>query len=125
MPAKRQGVTSAANTYANERLIGRRFEDQEVKKNVKTDFRCIVRGSNGDTWVKGSDGKVLSPSQIRYGAMMKLKETAECYLDTPVRYLFMEVPVPAYVIDSQRRAYFNDSQRQTPEEAGQIAWLNG
>ncbi|XP_055307664.1 heat shock 70 kDa protein cognate 5 [Sitodiplosis mosellana] len=114
MPAKRQAVTNSANTfYATKRLIGRRFDDPEIKKDMKNFSYKITRASNGDAWVQGSDGKVYSPSQIGAFVLMKMKETAEAYLNTPVKNAVVTVP-----------AYFNDSQRQATKDAGQIAGLN-
>ncbi|XP_046386644.1 heat shock 70 kDa protein cognate 5 [Ischnura elegans] len=114
MPARRQAVTNSANTfYATKRLIGRRFEDSEVKKDMKTVSYKIVRASNGDAWVEGSDGKMYSPSQVGAFVLMKMKETAESYLGTSVKNAVVTVP-----------AYFNDSQRQATKDAGQIAGLN-
>ena len=114
MPAKRQAVTNAANTfYATKRLIGRKFDDPEVKKDMKTVSYKIVKASNGDAWVQGTDGKVYSPSQIGAFILIKMKETAENYLNTPVKNAVVTVP-----------AYFNDSQRQATKDAGQIAGLN-
>ncbi|XP_076244622.1 heat shock protein 70 cognate 5 isoform X2 [Calliopsis andreniformis] len=114
MPAKRQAVTNSANTfYATKRLIGRKFDDPEVKKDMKTVSYKIVRASNGDAWVQGGDGKMYSPSQIGAFVLMKMKETAEAYLSTPVKNAVITVP-----------AYFNDSQRQATKDAGQIAGLN-
>ncbi|CAG9836002.1 unnamed protein product [Diabrotica balteata] len=114
MPAKRQAVTNSANTfYATKRLIGRRFEDDEVKKDMKTLSYKIVKASNGDAWVQGSDGKMYSPSQIGAFVLVKMKETAEAYLNTKVKNAVITVP-----------AYFNDSQRQATKDAGQISGLN-
>lgn len=114
MPAKRQAVTNSANTfYATKRLIGRRFEDPEVKKDMKNLSYKISRASNGDAWVQGSDGKVYSPSQIGAFILMKMKETADSYLNTNVKNAVVTVP-----------AYFNDSQRQATKDAGQISGLN-
>jgi len=115
MPAKRQAVTNSENTfYATKRLIGRRFDDEEVKKDMKMVSYKIVKASNGDAWVKSSiDGKVYSPSQIGAFTLMKMKETAEGYLNTAVKNAVVTVP-----------AYFNDSQRQATKDAGQIAGLN-
>ncbi|XP_012281377.1 heat shock 70 kDa protein cognate 5 [Orussus abietinus] len=114
MPAKRQAVTNSANTfYATKRLIGRKFDDSEVKKEMKTVSYKIVRASNGDAWVQGGDGKMYSPSQIGAFILMKMKETAEAYLNTSVKNAVVTVP-----------AYFNDSQRQATKDAGQIAGLN-
>ena len=113
MPARRQAVTNAQNTfYATKRLIGRKFEDPEVQKDMKTVSYKIVRSSNGDAWVEAS-GKMYSPSQVGAFVLMKMKETAESYLNTPVKNAVVTVP-----------AYFNDSQRQATKDAGQIAGLN-
>lgn len=114
MPAKRQAVTNSANTfYATKRLIGRRYEDPEIKKDMKNLSYKIVKASNGDAWVQASDGKVYSPSQIGAFVLIKMKETAEAYLNTPVKNAVVTVP-----------AYFNDSQRQATKDAGQISGLN-
>jgi len=113
MPAKRQAVTNAQNTlYATKRLIGRKFDDAEVKKDMKTSSFKIVRASNGDAWVE-AQGKVYSPSQIGAFVLTKMKETAESYLGTAVKNAVVTVP-----------AYFNDSQRQATKDAGQISGLN-
>lgn len=113
MPAKRQSVTNAVNTLsATKRLIGRRFDDPEVKKDIKNIPFKIVRASNGDAWVE-SHGKMYSPSQIGAFVLMKMKETAESYLGHSVKNAVVTVP-----------AYFNDSQRQATKDAGQIAGLN-
>ena len=79
----------------------------------KTVSYKIVKASNGDAWVQGSDGKMYSPSQIGAFILMKMKETAEAYLSTKVKNAVVTVP-----------AYFNDSQRQATKDAGQIAGLN-
>jgi len=114
MPAKRQAVTNSANTfYATKRLIGRRFDDEEVKKDMKTVSYKIVKASNGDAWVQGTDGKMYSPSQIGAFVLVKMKETADSYLNTKVKNAVITVP-----------AYFNDSQRQATKDAGQISGLN-
>ncbi|XP_058061879.1 heat shock 70 kDa protein cognate 5 [Anopheles bellator] len=114
MPAKRQAVTNSANTfYATKRLIGRRFDDAEIKKDLANLSYKVVKASNGDAWVQGSDGKMYSPSQIGAFVLMKMKETAEGYLNTPIKNAVITVP-----------AYFNDSQRQATKDAGQIAGLN-
>lgn len=113
MPAKRQAVTNASNTLsATKRLIGRKFEDPEVKKDMQTQSYKIVRASNGDAWVE-AHGKMYSPSQIGAFVLMKMKETAEGYLGHNVKNAVITVP-----------AYFNDSQRQATKDAGQIAGLN-
>lgn len=114
MPAKRQAVTNSANTfYATKRLIGRRFDDPEVKKDLKNLSYKVVKASNGDAWVQATDGKVYSPSQIGAFVLTKMKETAESYLGQPIKNAVVTVP-----------AYFNDSQRQATKDAGQIAGLN-
>lgn len=114
MPAKRQAVTNSANTfYATKRLIGRKFDDPEVRKDMKTLSYKVVKASNGDAWIQGADGKMYSPSQIGAFVLMKMRETAEAYLNTSVKNAVVTVP-----------AYFNDSQRQATKDAGQIAGLN-
>ncbi|XP_030755950.1 heat shock 70 kDa protein cognate 5 [Sitophilus oryzae] len=114
MPAKRQAVTNSANTfYATKRLIGRRFDDPEVTKDMNNVSYKIVKASNGDAWVQGTDGKMYSPSQIGAFVLIKMKETAEAYLNTKVKNAVITVP-----------AYFNDSQRQATKDAGQISGLN-
>jgi len=114
MPAKRQAVTNSANTfYATKRLIGRRFDDPEIQKEMKNVSYTICKSSNGDAWVKSSDGKVYSPSQMGAFTLTKMKETAEGYLGTVPKNAVVTVP-----------AYFNDSQRQATKDAGQISGLN-
>uniref|UniRef100_A0A1B6LV37 Heat shock 70 kDa protein cognate 5 n=2 Tax=Graphocephala atropunctata TaxID=36148 RepID=A0A1B6LV37_9HEMI len=114
MPARRQAVTNSANTfYATKRLIGRKFDDAEVKKDMKNLSYKIVKASNGDAWISGNDGKVYSPSQIGAFVLVKMKETAEAHLGTTIKNAVITVP-----------AYFNDSQRQATKDAGQIAGLN-
>ncbi|KAL6118035.1 hspa9 [Pungitius sinensis] len=113
MPAKRQSVTNPQNTlYATKRLIGRRYDDAEVQKDLKNVPFKIVRASNGDAWVE-VHGKMYSPSQAGAFVLIKMKETAENYLGTKVKNAVVTVP-----------AYFNDSQRQATKDAGQIAGLN-
>ncbi|XP_054716221.1 heat shock protein hsp-6-like [Uloborus diversus] len=113
MPAKRQAVTNAANTLsATKRLIGRKFEDKEVQKDLKSAPFKIVKASNGDAWLE-AQGKMYSPSQIGAFILIKMKETAESYLGQPVKNAVVTVP-----------AYFNDSQRQATKDAGQISGLN-
>merc|ERR1712242_122762 len=107
-------VTNPENTFhATKRLIGRRFDDAEVKKDMDMVSYKIVKASNGDAWVKSTDGKVYSPSQMGAFVLTKMKETAESYLGTGVKNAVVTVP-----------AYFNDSQRQATKDAGQISGLN-
>lgn len=113
-PARRQAVTNPGNTfYATKRLIGRRFEEPEIQKEAKSSPFKIIRANNGDAWVEGTDGKRYSPSQIGAFVLTKMKETAESYLNTPVKNAVVTVP-----------AYFNDSQRQATKDAGQICGMN-
>ncbi len=110
--AKRQAVTNPENTFfAIKRLIGRRFNDPMVKKDVDLVPYKIISGDNGDAWVE-SRGKKYAPSQISAFILQKMKETAEAYLGEPVTEAVITVP-----------AYFNDSQRQATKDAGKIAGL--
>jgi molecular chaperone DnaK len=110
--AKRQAVTNPENTFfAIKRLIGRRFDDPMVKKDMGLVPYKIVPGDNGDAWVE-SRGKKYSPSQISAFILMKMKETAEAYLGEKVTQAVITVP-----------AYFNDAQRQATKDAGKIAGL--
>ncbi|XP_023222183.1 stress-70 protein, mitochondrial-like [Centruroides sculpturatus] len=113
MPAKRQAITNASNTFsATKRLIGRRFDDPQLQKDLKSFSYKVVKASNGDAWIE-AHGKMYSPSQIGAFILMKMKETAEAYIGHPVKNAVITVP-----------AYFNDSQRQATKDAGQIAGLN-
>jgi molecular chaperone DnaK len=111
-PAKRQAVTNPDNTvFAVKRLIGRRFDDPITKKDTELVPYTIVKGKNGDAWVKAG-GEDYSPSQISAFILQKMKETAESYLGETVTQAVITVP-----------AYFNDAQRQATKDAGQIAGL--
>ncbi|MBL8674658.1 MAG: molecular chaperone DnaK [Rhodospirillales bacterium] len=111
--AKRQAVTNPTKTlYAVKRLIGRRFDDPMVQKEIGLAPFKIVKGPSGDAWVE-IDGKQYSPSQISAFILMKMKETAESYLGATVTQAVITVP-----------AYFNDAQRQATKDAGKIAGLD-
>ncbi|QYY31005.1 molecular chaperone DnaK [Cupriavidus pinatubonensis] len=112
-PAKRQAVTNPRNTlYAVKRLIGRKFEEKEVQKDVGLMPYSIVKADNGDAWVGVRDQK-LAPPQVSAEVLRKMKKTAEDYLGEPVTEAVITVP-----------AYFNDSQRQATKDAGRIAGLD-
>ncbi|MBW4046507.1 MAG: molecular chaperone DnaK [Proteobacteria bacterium] len=112
-PAKRQAVTNPKNTlYAVKRLIGRKFEEPEVQKDIGLMPYNIVKADNGDAWVDVR-GKKLAPPQISAEVLRKMKKTAEDYLGEPVTEAVITVP-----------AYFNDSQRQATKDAGRIAGLD-
>ena len=111
--AKRQSVTNPENTlYAVKRLIGRRFEDEVVKRDMEMVSYKIVGADNGDAWVEGL-GKPMAPPEISARVLMKMKKTAEDYLGEEVTEAVVTVP-----------AYFNDSQRQATKDAGKIAGLD-
>src|ERR1700755_2278221 len=111
--AKRQAVTNPKNTfYAVKRLIGRKFTDAEVKKDLNLVPYKIVAHDNGDAWLATADGKNLSPQEISAKILTKMKKTAEDYLGETVTEAVITVP-----------AYFNDSQRQATKDAGRIAGL--
>ncbi len=112
--AKRQAVTNPRNTfYAVKRLIGRKFTDAEVKKDLDLVPYSIIGHENGDAWVATSDGKRMAPPQISAEVLGKMKKTAEAYLGEEVTEAVITVP-----------AYFNDSQRQATKDAGRIAGLD-
>ena len=111
--AKRQAVTNPRNTlYAVKRLIGRRFEEKEVQKDINMMPYTISKAPNGDAWVEVR-GKKIAPPEISAQVLMKMKKTAEDYLGEPVTEAVITVP-----------AYFNDSQRQATKDAGRIAGLD-
>src|SRR3954462_7549315 len=111
-PAKRQAVTNPKNTlFAVKRLIGRRFTEKEVQKDIDLMPYKIVQNSNGDAWIEVR-GKKIAPPEVSAQVLMKMKKTAEDYLGEPVTEAVITVP-----------AYFNDSQRQATKDAGRIAGL--
>ena len=111
--AKRQAVTNPQNTVAAvKRLIGRKFTDEVVKKDMSMVSYKILKADNGDAWVE-AQGKKMAPPEVSARILMKMKKTAEDYLGEPVTEAVITVP-----------AYFNDSQRQATKDAGRIAGLN-
>ena len=111
--AKRQAVTNPQNTlHAVKRLIGRKFADDVVQKDIGLAPYKIVKADNGDAWVE-AQGKKMAPPEVSARVLMKMKKTAEDYLGEPVTEAVITVP-----------AYFNDSQRQATKDAGRIAGLN-
>ncbi|MGB6105849.1 MAG: molecular chaperone DnaK [Pusillimonas sp.] len=112
-PAKRQAVTNPTNTlYAVKRLIGRKFDEKAVQKDIDLMPYSIVKADNGDAWVE-AQGKKLAPPQVSADVLRKMKKTAEDYLGEEVTEAVITVP-----------AYFNDSQRQATKDAGRIAGLD-
>jgi len=112
-PAKRQAVTNPKNTlFAVKRLIGRRFDEKIVQKDIDMVPYSIVKAKNGDAWV-GVRGKEIAPPEVSAQVLMKMKKSAEDYLGEPVTEAVITVP-----------AYFNDSQRQATKDAGRIAGLD-
>ncbi|MEN9527065.1 MAG: molecular chaperone DnaK [Pseudomonadota bacterium] len=111
--AKRQAVTNPSNTlYAVKRLIGRRFDEKIVQKDIDMVPYKIVKADNGDAWIE-AQGKKMAPPEISARVLMKMKKTAEEFLGEEVTEAVVTVP-----------AYFNDSQRQATKDAGRIAGLN-
>ncbi|KQA24138.1 hypothetical protein AAY55_05085 [Vibrio metoecus] len=111
-PARRQAVTNPQNTlFAIKRLIGRRFEDEEVQRDIKIMPYKIVKADNGDAWVEAKGQKMAAP-QVSAEVLKKMKKTAEDFLGEPVTAAVITVP-----------AYFNDAQRQATKDAGRIAGL--
>src|ERR1700759_4718524 len=111
--AKRQAVTNPGNTVAAvKRLIGRKFGDEVVKKDMAMVSYKIVKADNGDAWVE-TQGKKMAPPEVSARVLMKMKKTAEDYLGETATEAVITVP-----------AYFNDSQRQATKDAGRIAGLN-
>ncbi len=111
--AKRQAVTNPTNTlFAVKRLIGRRYEDDVVQRDIKMVPYTIAKAENGDAWVE-AQGKKMAPPEISARVLMKMKKTAEDYLGETVTEAVVTVP-----------AYFNDSQRQATKDAGKIAGLD-
>nr|WP_024967005.1 molecular chaperone DnaK [Pantoea sp. IMH] len=112
-PAKRQAVTNPQNTlFAIKRLIGRRFQDEEVQRDIKIMPYQIIGSDNGDAWLDVK-GQKMAPPQISAEVLKKMKKTAEDYLGEPVTEAVITVP-----------AYFNDAQRQATKDAGRIAGLD-
>jgi len=110
--AKRQSVTNPKNTiYASKRLIGRKFEEQAVQKDIDLMPYSIIKAENGDAWIE-ANGEKLAPQQVSAEVLRKMKKTAEDYLGHEVTQAVITVP-----------AYFNDSQRQATKDAGRIAGL--
>lgn len=113
LPAKRQALVNPRNTFfATKRLIGRKFEDDEVQRDIKNTLYKIARYENGDAWLETSDGRQFLPSQIGSIILQKMKHIAESHLSDEVKHAVVTVP-----------AYFNDAQRLATKSAGQLAGL--
>ncbi|MBI2314256.1 MAG: Hsp70 family protein, partial [Betaproteobacteria bacterium] len=111
-PAKRQAITNPKNTlFAVKRLIGRRFDEPMVQKDIRMVPYSIIRADNNDAWIEVR-GKKIAPPEVSAQVLLKMKKTAEDYLGEPVTEAVITVP-----------AYFNDSQRQATKDAGRIAGL--
>ena len=111
-PAKRQAVTNAKNTiYAAKRLIGRRFDEPTIQRDLQTTPYKIVRSKNGDAWI-GANDQEYAPQQVSAEILRKIKKDAEAYIGSEVTQAVITVP-----------AYFNDAQRQATKDAGKIAGL--
>lgn len=114
LPAKRQSLVNSRDTFfATKRLIGRKYEDGEVLKDINNVPYEIVRHENGDAWVKSSNGNMFSPSQIGSLILKKMKQVADSHLPSEAKHAVVTVP-----------AYFNDSQRQATKDAGTLAGLD-
>ena len=114
LPAKRQALINPRNTFfATKRLIGRKFEDEEVQKDINNVPYSIVRHESGDAYVQTSDGVRYSPSQVGSFILNKMKQVADTHLPSEAKHAVVTVP-----------AYFNDSQRQATKNAGKLAGLD-
>ncbi|EGR32660.1 hypothetical protein IMG5_075250 [Ichthyophthirius multifiliis] len=114
MPAKRQQIVNPESTFfAIKRLMGKKFDDIDVQKDLESFPYKIIKSKNGDAWVQTKENKQYSPQQISAYILMKMKDTAENYLKTSIKNAIITVP-----------AYYNDLQRQATKDAGEIAGLN-
>lgn len=114
LPAKRQAVINSQNTFfATKRLIGRKFEDEEVQKDLNNIPYKIIPNENGEAWLSTTNGMKISPSQVSSYVLQAMKNIADSHLSEPVEHAVVTVP-----------AYFNDSQRQATKAAGKLAGLN-
>ena len=111
--AKRQAVTNPHNTiFASKRLVGRKFDEEVVQRDLELMPYKIVKAKNGDAWIEAGE-KQMAPPEVAARVLQKMKQTAESYLGTDVTEAVITVP-----------AYFNDSQRQATKDAGRIAGLD-